>query len=167
MSFNEETPWNSFVLISFSKSWSEMWVQARFLRWFHQKQAEQKRVNSFIYRVMWCIPTQATVSLQTWLISSVVTNCCHPNSSWQPFNFPFHLVSLTLVTYGSFPAPAPWLPGKPMAWALQTSKSMINFQHLAGVRKNCLQIWILNAWKLLVFSGHNLGQQYKGTILHL
>lgn len=61
-------------------------------------------------------------------------------------------------------ATAKWLLEKPMAWAPQTWKSLINFKHLTDVRKNRLQTWILSAWKLLGFSGHSLQQQYKGTL---
>lgn len=120
----------------------------------------QREQGLIVSLTLWCIPTQANVSPQAWLIPSAVTNCCHPNSSWKPFNFPFHLVSLTLATYGYFGAME-----KPRAWALQTWMSIVNFQHLTDVRKNCLHTWTLNAWELLCFPGHSLQQQYKGSLL--
>jgi len=38
-------------------------------------------------------------------------------------------------------------------------------KHLTDVKKNSLQTWIPNAWKLLGFSGCSLQWQYKGPFL--
>jgi len=70
---NGEIP---FILITFPTAMS-------FTR---SRQNEKGLTVSF---PLWCIPTQANVSLQAWLIPRVVTNCCLQTVAGSHLIFPF------------------------------------------------------------------------------
>lgn len=121
-------------------------------------------------------PTQGDVSLRAWLIPSAITNCCQPNGSWQPPRFPFRWVSLTAATYGCASAPASWLLGEPMAWALQTPKSKINsnISPLAGrgiykpgfsVLKSC-QVFFWAQHEGALWRASLTPDTWRGTLKH-